>query len=198
MPFTRTHAAAFLIASFLGACGGAGGGGTDAGSLPSGRGGTSTPAPPPAVPTAATLDRPRTLDLAGALIAELDLTSKAGVTPANRPYMPTIVARGKAVLANVEDPCPGGGNIEETQNLFADLTGTIDIAFRDCIVGGVRQNGAMRIRINQFDQIQNAATDFLLTFEDLTFAVEQSSIVANGTAAVTVRGPVERMALSFS
>jgi hypothetical protein len=185
---------ALAIASLLAACGGDGEGSVTP-PPQRGGGGVGTPVTPsPGATTAAILDRSRTRDIAVTVLAELGLAE----TPAERPYLPRIIARGKAVAANVQNPCPGGGSLHEKQNLGSDLTGTIDIAFSDCMQDGARQNGRLSIHIDEFDAASNKATDFGLDFEHLTFAVDQYSVDAHGTARVSIEESVEITALSVT
>jgi hypothetical protein len=179
----------------LASCGG-GDGGESASPLPPQRGGGSgsTSAPPPGISTAAVLDRNSTRELAATAMAELDLADK----PQERPYLPEIVQRAKAVVANVEDPCPGGGSMEEAQNLDDELTGTIEIAFRDCMHGGARQNGRLTIRIDRFDAAAQSANEFVLELHELTFGVGEFSAIAAGRAAVSRAAQGETTTLSMA
>lgn len=172
----------FCVLACLNACGGGGGEGDVANAPPQRGGGVSVPPPSAAAP--AILSPAGTRELAVTVIAELDLTAK----PPELAYLPEIVARGKEVVADVRSPCPEGGRLEESQSLDDDLTGTIHLAFRDCLQGAVRQNGEMTIHIEKFDLATHTATQYRLEFEALTFFTGSRSAVAQGNAAVSTEG----------
>ncbi len=188
----RSRLVSIFALACLYACGGGDGDGSISSAPPQRGGGASVP--PPSAAAAAILNPATTREIAVTAIAELDVTEK----PPELTYLPEIVARGKDVVANVESPCPEGGRLEESQSLDDDLTGTIRVAFRDCVQGGARQNGGMTIHIEKFDLATHTATQYRLQFEALTFSNGSRSAVAQGNAAVSTEGGRETITYDMS